>query len=93
MPIPKQSTKVNATSFRALEALGEAEAKLKFMSLLEDIETTLQNSGKDCMISIKLGYKSGYQLSLKPNKTAMWYNVSGETLLDCIDQYLLGEFD
>jgi hypothetical protein len=93
MPIPKQSKPNVDTSYAAILAMGEAEAKGLLIALVEDIETTLQNSGKDGMISLKLGYKSGYQVSLKTSKTGMWYNVSCPTLLDCFNQYLQGEFD
>lgn len=93
MPLPKASNPTLASSFATLEALDAVEAKLKFMALIEDFETTLKNSGKDAMISLKLGYKSGYQLSLKPNKTSMWFNVSAPTVIECVEKYLKGEFD
>lgn len=93
MPIPKQVKPTSGTSHPALLAMGEVEAARTFIDLLEDIETTLANSGKDAMISIKLGYKSGFQLSLKTSKTGMWYNISAPTLIEAIKTYLEGDFD
>jgi hypothetical protein len=93
MPLPKQVKPPTSTSNPTILAMGEAEAKALLAAFLEDIESLLTSAGKDAMISIKLGYKNGYQLSLKTGKTSMWYNISAPTLVDCINLYLQGEFD
>jgi len=93
MPIPKPSKQSVGTSDAAILALSEAEGKGLILALVQDFETTLQNSGKDAIISLKLGYKAGYQLSLKTSKTSMWYNVSGTTIAECFGRYLEGDFD
>jgi hypothetical protein len=59
--------------------------------LILDFETTLQQIGVKGMISLKLGYKSGYQLSLGQNKE--YSNINRATLIECLEAYLVGDWD
>jgi hypothetical protein len=62
-----------------------------FTEFLLDSETTLTAMGKKAMITMKLGYKSGFQVSIGEGKE--WTNVTRETLLDAVVDYLKGEGD
>lgn len=93
MPVPKTSSTPTESSLSALSALPEAAKSELLTALIADLEATLRVSGKDAMISVKLGYKTGFQMSYKAGKTSSWLNVNRATMLDCIKAWLEGDFD
>jgi len=78
-------------SLSVLNAHDVEENASLFKALILDLEDTLQKLGKSGIITIKAGYKSGFQLSLGVNKE--YSNISKPTIIECIEAYLMGEFD
>jgi hypothetical protein len=91
MPIPKKRVISQKSSSSQLSALDAESIATLFTEFLLDSENTLTAMGNKAMISLKLGYKSGYQVSIGEGKE--WSNVTRETLLDAFVDYLKGEFD
>jgi len=91
MPLPRKVVPTTTSSSNALAALDAERSASLLRALILDLETTLQQLGKSGIITLKTGYKSGFQVSLGVNKE--YSNVSKPTLLECLEAYLLGDFD
>jgi hypothetical protein len=91
MPVPKASTSLSLNSKELIARLSQEEKSDLLTEMVADFETTLQAMGKKSMISLKLGYKNGYQVSIGEGKE--WSNVTRPTLLEAILSFLKGEFD
>jgi hypothetical protein len=91
MPLPKKVAPTNLSSSIALAAHDAEENANLFKALILDFESTLQQLGKAGIITLKVGYKTGFQLSLGVNKE--YSNVSRSTVLECLEAYLMGDFD
>jgi hypothetical protein len=91
MPIPKKLPTVSKSSQSQLSVLDAEAIATLFTEFLLDSESTLTAMGKTAMISLKLGYKSGFQISIGSGKE--WSNVTRDTLIEAAVDYLKGEFD
>jgi hypothetical protein len=91
MPVPVKSTSLLLDSRQLIARLSQEEKSDLLTLLIADCEASLQAVGEKGMITMKLGYKSGYQVSIGVNKE--WSNVTRPTLLEAIHAYLKGEFD
>jgi hypothetical protein len=91
MPLPKRAIITPTNSSSVLAAHDAEENASLFKALILDLENTLTQLGKSGIIMLKAGLKSGYQLSLGVNKE--YSNISRPTLIECVEAYLLGEFD
>ena len=91
MPLPKKALTTNSSSSNALSVLDAERSASIFKALILDLESTLQALGKTGIITLKVGYRTGFQLSLGANKE--YSNINKLTLLECFEAYLVGEFD
>lgn len=91
MPLPRKAATISSSSSNALTALDAERLASTFKALILDLESTLQALGKSGIITLKVGYKSGFQLSLGANKE--YSNINKPTLLECLEAYLIGEFE
>lgn len=89
MPAPKRTLATSARSdYTAISEQGLAELLTRF---IDDTEAMLDQE-TEAVLMLKKGYKKrGYQVSLKYR--GEWSNVSRETLLTALFDYLKGEFD
>ena len=74
-----------------MQKLSQEEKADLLELLITDTENTLTATGEKAMITMKLGYKTGYQMSIGENK--QWSNCTRDTLLEAMQAYLKGEFD
>ncbi len=91
MPLPNRVTQTSLTSNVIMSKLSQEEKALLLESLVADSEESLTAMGKKAIVSLKLGYRNGYQVSIGEGKD--WSNVTRPTLLEAIQAYLKGEFD